>query len=396
MTPRGPVSPPPATAGGPLWPVHVAILGAGLMMGAAMPLVPLALEARGIDNTTIGLNGAMWAVGLLAAGPFIPRWAARLGTLPLLWLALLANALLTLGYVWTDDLPTWFALRFAQGAATGVPWMLTEIWINLVTEERRRGRALALYSTLMAAGLAAGPLLLQFTGTRGATPFLACAALSIAVAVPLVGAIGRAPAIRPERGGGGALGAVALAPLAMVAALVAGLAETVVFTFLSIYAVGAGVAEATATLWQSAFLVGNLALQLPIGWLADRLDRAMLIAVCALACALAAAALPLAGTAPLLVVPLLAVWGGLSFGLYTVGLTILGERFAAGDMARANAAFVMVYTFGSLVGPPASGKAMDAFGGAGLGLSLAAAYAVCAVVAAFATRRPADKGGPIR
>ncbi|MBL8675038.1 MAG: MFS transporter, partial [Rhodospirillales bacterium] len=83
--------------------MHVAILGAGLMMGAAMPLVPLALEARGIDNTTIGLNGAMWAVGLLAAGPFIPRWAARLGSLPLLWLALLANALLTLGYVWTDD-----------------------------------------------------------------------------------------------------------------------------------------------------------------------------------------------------------------------------------------------------------------------------------------------------
>jgi MFS family permease len=384
-------APPSKTGASALWPVYVAIFGAGVMMGTSIPIVPLALEARGIDRLTIGLSGALWSVGLLVFGAYIPRWAERLGAVPLIWIALAVSAVIQLVQGLTLDLPVWAllllwsALRFVQGATVGVPWLVTEIWINLVVEERKRARALAIYSTLIAGGLAAGPLVLQVTGVSGPAPFVACAVLTLAVGLPMLLARD-APRIEPEAGGR-LMDTVWIAPVAMLAALTAGMGETVVFVFLPIYGVEIGVDAKTATLWQSAFVVGNLVLQLPIGWLADRLSRLGVLLCSVLASAVAAAILPLLGASPWTVWPLLVIWGGVAFGIYTVGLTMLGQRFAAGDMARANAAFVMIYTFGSLIGPPVSGAAMDVFGGRGLGWSLAASYCLCALAMVVMHRR---------
>lgn len=374
-----------------LWPVYVAIFGAGVMMGTSIPIVPLALEARGVDRLTIGLSGALWSVGLLVFGAYIPRWAERVGAVRLIWIALIGSAVIQLVQAFTLDLPIWTllilwsALRFVQGAAVGIPWLVTEIWINLVVEERNRARALAIYATLIAGGLAVGPLVLQVVGVAGPAPFIACAVLTLAVGLPLLAARG-APRIEPEVGGR-LLDTVWIAPVAMLAALAAGTGETVIFTFLPIYGVEIGVDAKQATLWQTAFVIGNLALQLPIGWIADRLPRLGVLLACVLASALAAAILPFVGASPWTMWPLLVIWGGIAFGIYTVGLTILGQRFAAGDMARANAAFVMIYTVGSLVGPPISGAAMDIFGGRALGWSLAGAYALCALAIVVMHRR---------
>ncbi len=374
-----------------LWPVYVAIFGAGVMMGTSIPIVPLALEARGVDRLTIGLSGALWSVGLLAFGAYIPRWAERVGAVTLIWIALIGSAVIQLVQAFTLDLPIWTllilwsALRFVQGAAVGIPWLVTEIWINLVVEERNRARALAIYATLIAGGLATGPLVLQVVGVAGPVPFIACAVLTLAVGLPMLFARG-APRIEPEAGGR-LLDTVWIAPVAMLAALAAGTGETVVFTFLPIYGIEIGVDARSATLWQTAFVVGNLVLQLPIGWIADRLPRLGVLLACVLASAVSAAILPFVGASPWTMWPLLVIWGGIAFGIYTVGLTILGQRFAAGDMARANAAFVMIYTVGSLVGPPISGAAMDVFGGRGLGWSLAGAYALCALAIVIMSRR---------
>ncbi|MBV9835120.1 MAG: MFS transporter [Alphaproteobacteria bacterium] len=374
-----------------LWPVYVAIFGAGVMMGTSIPIVPLALEARGVDRLTNGLSGAMWSVGLLVFGAYIPRWAERLGAVKLIWIALGVSAAIQLVQGLTLDLPVWAllilwtALRFVQGATVGIPWLVTEIWINLVVEERKRAQALALYSTLIAGGLAAGPLVLQLVGVTGMAPFVACAVLTLAVGLPMLFARD-APRIEPEAGGR-LKDTVWLAPVAMLAALTAGTGETVVFMFLPVYGVEIGIDAKTATLWQTAFVAGNLVLQLPIGWLADRLPRLGVLLSCVLASATAAAILPFLGASPWTMWPLLVIWGGVAFGIYTVGLTMLGQRFAAGDMARANAAFVMTYTFGSLIGPPVSGAAMDVFGGRGLGWSLAAAYCLCALAMVVMHRR---------
>jgi MFS family permease len=370
-----------------LLPVYLSCLGYGVQAGAAMPLVPLALEHRGIDTITIGLVEAAWGVGMIATAHRIPAVAARLGAVRLVCAALAASAVLAVTFAYTTSLPLWFLLSFLMGMVGGVPWVVSEIWINLVVDEERRGRAVAVYVALMATGMAAGPLALQLVGVYGPRPFLACAALALLVALPLLPSWSSAPAIGPTREGGFAR-ILLLVPALLIGALASGLGEQAAFAFLPIYALRSGVPAETGVLFLSAFVIGNIALQWPIGWLADHLDRRLVLAVCALGSAALTACLPMLDVKSHAILALLVAWGGISFAIYSVGLALLGQRFKGGDIARANTALTSVYTLGGMIGPPIAGTALDLVGRPGFGLSLAACYAVAGVGALLALRRP--------
>jgi MFS family permease len=370
-----------------LLPVYLSCLGYGVQAGAAMPLVPLALEHRGIDTVTIGLVEAAWGVGMIATAHRIPAIAARLGAVKLVCAALAASALLAVTFAYTTNLPLWFLLSFLMGMVGGVPWVVSEIWINLVVDEERRGRAVAVYVALMATGMAAGPLALQLVGVYGPRPFLACAALALLVALPLLPSWNSAPAIEPTREGGFAR-ILLLVPALLIGALASGLGEQAAFAFLPIYALRSGVPAETGVLFLSAFVIGNIALQWPIGWLADHLDRRLVLAGCALVSAALTACLPLLDVKSHAILALLVAWGGISFAIYSVGLALLGQRFKGDDIARANTALTSIYTLGGMIGPPIAGTALDLVGRPGFGLSLAACYAVAGVGALLALRQP--------
>jgi len=267
-----------------------------------------------------------------------------------------------------------------------VPWVVTEIWMNVVVEEKRRGRVMAIYATMVALGMALGPLVLQVTGVYGPLPFIACAALALLVALPLLPHWSTAPRIRVDRNSG-YLATVAVAPLALFAAFSCGLGEQVAFSFLPVYAVSAGVSAETGSMWLSVFVMGNVILQWPIGWLADHFDRRAVLAGCTLVSAVLVALLPMVPAASSSVLGVVLLWGGISFAIYPVGLALLGQRFSGGDIARANTAFSLFYIVGGLVGRPITGAAMDAFGEPGLGGTLAIFYLVAGLTALLALRR---------
>jgi len=100
-------------------------------------------------------------------------------------------------------------------------------------------------------------------------------------------------------------------------------------------------------------------LQVPIGLLADRYGRKTLLGVCAAASALGPLLLPSALGTPLLLWPLLFVWGGTLYAFYSQGVALLGEEFAVENLPSANTLFVMVYCCGGVIGPGAGGIAMD-------------------------------------
>jgi MFS family permease len=368
-----------------LVPVFAACAAIGLQAGINMPLVPLALEQQGHDKLTIGIVSAVWAIGMLSFGTRIPALAARLGAVPAILGSVVIGALINCAYVVTSGPLAWGILNFLHGAIGGVPWVVSEIWMNVVVEENRRGRVMALYSALVALGMALGPLVLQVVGVYGPVPFLTGAALSLLVAVPLLPYWNRAPRIRIDQSSG-FLAVVVLAPLGMFAAFACGLGEQVAFSFLPVYAVGAGLSADTGALWLSAFVLGNVVLQWPIGWMADHADRRLVLAGCTLVSALLVVTLALipaqwAGT-----IGVVALWGGVSFSIYPVGLALVGQRFRGGDIARANTAFSMIYIVGGLVGRPMTGAAMDVFGEPGLGWTLALFYGLATVAALAAMR----------
>jgi MFS family permease len=353
----------------------------GLHFGILMPLVALVLARDGVGTLAIGLNTAMQPLAMLLLGPFIARIAGRLGTLASLYggLAVTAGAILVMPFV--PGLGLWFVLRFLAGVGMALPWLVGETWINTVAEDTSRGRVVAFYTTAFYGGLAAGPLVLQASGTEGWTPFLAAAGSLVLAGLAIHLYRGLAPAM-PTRPRLGLRQAARLAPLVVAAALLAGFVEVGAYALLPLYALRSGLGQAEAIATLPVFTLGAIVLQAPLGLFADRLDRRRLLMACALGSILCAAVLPGAIGVPLLLWPLLVLWGGLALGFYTLGLALLGQRFPPADLAVANALFILAFEAGNVLGPASAGAAMDLWDPHGLLLALGLAAALFLAVAA--------------
>lgn len=338
----------------------------GIGMGLTLPLLSLTLEGMGVSGTLNGLNLATGGLAALLLTPLMPAGIARFGAAQFMATALAcaASALLCLHFV--SSLWAWFPIRFVLSASLNGLFVATEFWINAIADESNRGRYVALYSICLTGSYALGPVLLQIIGTSGLAPFAAGSVLMVSAIVPIALAHKHAPRTTAPAGHRAVFRILKEAPVAFAAAAVFGAIDVGMAGLLPVYAVRQGYSDAHAALAVSALSAGALLLQFPLGWLADRMARERLLALCAGCGIIGAALTPLAVSNPVTFYLVLILWGGIVLGIYTVALTLLGERFSGPAMATANAAFVMSYCLGLLGGPALEGAALQIWNPQGL------------------------------
>ncbi len=367
--------------------INLSVFGAGVAWGSLMPLVALRLAHQGVSAGVIGLNTAMSPLAILAVGPFLPRLIARLGTLASICYGLFAAAITVLLLPALPNLPAWFVLRFLAGAAVSIQWVVSETWLNLVANERDRGRIMGIYATVMALGFAIGPSLIGLVGIDGWTPFLLIVLAMLLSASPLPFSRGLAPAM-PAHQEVPLARLVRAQPLVMACAVLGGVADLALFSLLPVYGLRHGLDQAQALIAVSVFVGGNVVLQIPIGWIADHMSRRATLLSCILVTILGTLLLPAAVGHGFWLYVLVFFLGGSTFSTYTLGLGLLGDGFPLAQLAAANVAFVMAYQVGSAGGPILAGTAMDVFGPEGLaGVVVTSAVILLALFFGLAPKR---------
>jgi MFS family permease len=362
-------------------------LGVGLIFGFQPPLIAFALSRTGSTSFAIGAVTAVSLVAVILLGPFYPRVIARLGLKRCVVSGVgIAAVILFLMPLW-PSVPMWLCLRFLSGCALGLTWIASEIWMNTVSGDESRGTIMGIYGTVFSIGITGGPALLELTGTRGWRPFAVGALCLLLTLLPL--AVLRSVRSAPQTFTplGGLMGAVRAAPIVMLSAAVAGLVESADLTLLPLFGLNAGIGERASLLLVTVFMTGNVILQTPIGLLADRFGRRFLLGCCALLSAIGPLLLPSCMHKPVLLEPLLFLWGGTLYAFYSQGVALMGEEFPAADLSRANTVFVMVYCLGGVAGPSLGGFAMDAWPRTGLPLVLSGGAILLLVGLAFGSRR---------
>jgi MFS family permease len=366
-----------------------AVVGASLAL--SFPLLSLVLEGTGTSTTAIGFNAAAHGLGVVIAAPFFGRAIQAWGAARTMRVGLTVAAFLFVSFPLRVDPTLWFFLRLAFGAATAVVFIVSEAAINALVEDHRRGRVLGLYGTMFAIGYAAGPLIIAAVGSEGLAPFLIGATVLGAGIVPTFVLVASDTALGGQPEAYAARRMLSLwrvAPLLLCAAGVVATIETTQFALLPVWGLRLGMSEEATALLLGLWIAGNILLQYPVGWLADRLRRRRLLA----ACAGLGAALSLALMSPIvtgnnsLLWTALLVHGGMSGGIYVLALALMGERFKGASLAGANAAFILTYEIGAMAGPPVAGLAIWAVGVPGLPLVFA--IALLAVAAAAIGRKP--------
>jgi len=336
-------------------------LSIGISIGGMVPLIALTLEHRGIDPIMIGVSSAIGSLGVIAGAPLVPTIIRRFGAADGIVLGLLLTAASVVGLALTDNFGLWLVLRFLTGFGVATQWVVSETWMQAVVSERRRGLVMSAYVTSMGIGFALGPILLTVTGTEGLLPFALLAGTIATTALPMLPIRRWVPVLALGQRGS-LVRLLREAPTIAMAALAVGLVDSAFFTFIPLYGLRIGLPHETAITLLTAVFAGNVVLQVPLGWLADRINRRGLLVVLGLACCIGPAAAAWALTVgSMAAYPVLFLWGGAAFGLYTVALTMLGERYRGGELAAANAAFVIAFEVANLAGPPVAGWAMEAW-----------------------------------
>lgn len=359
---------------------------AGMSMSFTYPLVAIVLERLGHGPFVIGLNAAVQAVAMVIVAPFLGRLCYRFGARRCMAFGLALLILATVMLPQGETLTHWFVWRFALGLGTVFPFALSEAGVNALTHERVRGRVIGVYATLFCIGFASGPLLLRLTGTAGPTPFYAAALILALAALPILFAgeldrrLSGAPRLTLRQ-------AVRAASFALTAVAVFGLIENSFFALMPRYAFAHGYDANTAANLLAVLIVGNTLLQVPIGLLADRLPRRLVLLLVSVVALVGLLALPLASGHLAVLYPLLLLLGGVAGGIYTVALMLIGEDFTGTDLVVAGAVFVIFYDLGAIIGPSLAGLAMSGIGAIGLPLVLASALGIFALAVAWHRRR---------
>ncbi|AHF84018.1 membrane protein [Rhizobium leguminosarum bv. trifolii WSM1689] len=352
--------------------------------GLTYPLLSFILERQGTTSGLIGLSAAMTPLGFILSAPFIPALSRRVGgaRLAILCSMLTALALITIG--WTQDVWAWMPLRFLLGFFANPLYVISETWLISLTPAPRRGRIMGLYSSIVSGGFAIGPLSLWITGTDGWPPFMIGIAAFLLCGLIVFAVVPRLPDM-PGEGEATTVGRFfALAPLLLFAVFTAAAFEQILLSLFAVYGTALGSAEERIASLITCFIAGNAVLQILLGRLAERFSSTRMMLFCVLACLASCLLLPSAFNSWLIWL-LVFVWGGVSFGIYTLSLIQLGERFTGQALIAGNATFALVWGIGGIVGSPATGLAMQVIGHQGLPLSLG--LLSCVLVALLLARR---------
>jgi MFS family permease len=358
----------------------------GFALGEMFPLLSLIMEKAGMSEAMIGFNTAMQPVGIMLSGLVVPYLTRSFGAKHVMLGAAVMAALIVLLYPVTPIVWGWFVLRIWQGIAVSTLFSISEAWIVQSADGEYRSRVIAIYSSILAGSFGLGPALIAVTGIEGFMPFGIGAAVLLAATLPVVSV--RPPAAAHDDGDAAEasfLGIVRKAPVLLLSVVVFALFDAACLGFLPIYALRRGLDQQTAALTLTILVLGNVALQFPIGWLGDVLPKRRVMMGCVVVTALFTALLPSVIGTPLQWIVLI-VAGTASSGIYTMALSEVGERFSGAELVAGTAAIASMWGIGALIGALLTGWTMQAFGPDGFPYSTALILALFAVVIVWRER----------
>lgn len=336
--------------------------------GTLIALMPLKMAAADLPTRDIGFVSTGYAVGFMGGCLFATwfvRWIGHVRAFAALAAMLAA---ITLAFTIGIDSWLWTGLRALMGFCMAGLMTIADSWVSAQTPKDQRGRVMSGYMILNKLALSGGPLLLTFGEIAGPGFFMAISAIFSLSMLPVAFTHAPLPNLPPaERMG--LVGVYRTAPAALVGCIAIGLMNSAVLNLAPLYGAQIGLVPAAAAGLLTAFQLGSLLLQWPIGWLSDRMDRRRVIVGGALAVAAVSLALGLGGGIfgqgwPLFA--MVGLWGGCGLSIYAVCIAHASDYAEPDQMLALCSSLILGWAVGSAIGPTAGSFAMEWLGPGGL------------------------------
>ena len=378
---------------------------AALLKGTWALYVGMALfmVGNGLQGTLLGVRGPMqgystlqmsavmasYFAGFLLSSSLTPRLIGNVGHVRVFAaLGSTISAVLIL-YPVIDDPYAWMALRALIGFCFCGVYITAESWLNNAATSANRGQALALYMITQTLGIIVAQGILTLGDPTGFTLFIISSVLVSIAFAPILLTVTPMPAFS-GRAKPMSLGTLwRISPLGCIGMFLSGGVFSGQFGMSAVYATEAGLRVSQISLFVAFFYVGGLVLQFPIGWISDRVDRRLLILVCAAGSAGASVVGAFSGGALPVILVAAFLSGGLTNPLYALLIAYVNDMIDYEDMASASGRMLFLNGLGAVIGPFAIGAAMARLGPVGYWFVMGGLMAALTGYATWRTvRRP--------
>ena len=184
--------------------------------------------------------------------------------------AAVASALFIISYKIFDSLEAWFVIRLLQGMSISTLFVLSEAWIVGFAGSKNRGKIVAIYSSVLSASFGAGPAIVGWIGIEGWAPFVIGTVVLLIGVLPL-SLVREEQTEQPEETTPTSFFQFApKAPMLLAAVGAFSILDAATLSLLPVYGRQTGLSVTTAATALTFLIVGNIMLQFPIGWLADK------------------------------------------------------------------------------------------------------------------------------
>ena len=269
----------------PLMGLFIVSIGNGFLSS----LTTLRLDAAGASATVVGIVSSAYFIGLTLGAVFHDRLIVRIGHIRAYssFASLIAVSVLLQGIYF--DTWFWFFLRLLYGwAAIGV-FLVIESWLLLASDEKMRGRILALYMIALYGSGMMGQAGLGMIDAWGAVvPFMAAAMLASLSVLPIVilprvtPQVERVEPLKP-------LELLRMTPSGVIGCFGSGIAIAAVYALLPLYLQRMGMNVGEVGKMMASVILGAMVLQYPVGRWSDRQDRRVVLITLSIACVVLAA-----------------------------------------------------------------------------------------------------------
>lgn len=361
-----------------IWPLFLGmtLIMVGNGMQASLMGVRGVIEGFGTLELSLVVSG--YFMGFLVGSRIAPVLIRRVGHVRVF--AALAS-LVSAGLIAFPILPhplSWTLIRMVIGFCLSGVYVTVESWLNNQATNQTRGQILSFYMVVQVAGLITAQGMMNLTDASGYSLFVIPSILVSLSFAPILLSMAPVPPFDSTK----PMGLRQLygrSPLASIGMVFVGGVSAAQFGMASVYGATAGLSLPAITTFVAAIFAGSMAFQFPVGWLSDRIDRARLVRVLAVAGAVATATAFFAEESLVVLVLVAFLVGGAASPLYALFIAHANDSLSGEDMAAASGGLVFAYGVGAVVGPMATGPMMDLAGPRGFWALLWVVFVALAV-----------------
>ena len=366
-----------------IWPLMAAILLMSIGNGLQGSLIGIQSAVANFSSTTTGIIASGFSLGLFLSAIFTTNILRAVGHIRVFaaYASVLSTAVLLIP-VYVDPV-WWFVMRTLIGFCAAGLAIVVETWLNEGSTNETRGKMLSIYMVIYYTGAGLGSFALLIDDPTGFVRFIVVSAVMSLSLVPIALTKVSAPILgNPMR--------ISIAeiyrasPLAVVAAVANGLGQSAFFNLGALFGVMHGLSLAYVSTMMAVAPMAVILSQMPVGWLSDRYDRRLLIvALSVLSAILASVVMVMPGTTEVLLIVVVAMFGGISMPLYSLAIAHANDHLNRNQMLAAGSKLVLLYGLGAIAGPSVAGGFMQQFGSAGFMIFMVIIYGGLALYAFY-------------